>query len=66
MKEFYAWKDKVDEVLTNTVGILSSGLADVPYYAYFQAGMTPLAAAQAAVNNEYGKRAPTLQYRGDF
>jgi hypothetical protein len=62
-RDFQTWRDKVEEILLNTVQIPICGLADVPYYSYYEVGMSPLSAAQAAVDNEFGAKAPVLQYQ---
>jgi hypothetical protein len=52
---------KVDECLTESVGMDRRCLADAPYYAWWQDGMTPAEMAQEALTNEFGDRAPKIK-----
>jgi len=63
--EFYRWKDKVEEILINTVQI-SIDDTDLPYYTFFLMNMKEIEAAQAIANSSIGKGAPELQYEDEY
>ncbi len=50
---FEQWMKKVDEIIANKLGgLTSSDLADVCYIVWFEDGVTPKGAASRAIKNE--------------
>lgn len=59
---FKQWMKKVDELLESSkIGLSSSCLADFQYWDFWDLGAEPCEAAQEALWNEYGNRAPVLK-----
>ena len=48
-RAFENWKQKVDATLLKAVGITSDDLMDVDYYGWYDADVSPAAAARKAV-----------------
>lgn len=51
---------KVDQCLTEIIGMDRRCLADAPYLAWWEDGLTPLEMAKEAIRNEFGDRAFTF------
>lgn len=51
--DFEVWKEKVDAILENSIGLTSDDLPDICYWDLWESGVTPRAAALEALHNSY-------------